>query len=243
MLARFERVQPSHPPTAREVAEMGARLERAINPIAAKPIVDGRLIEDVALEPFEDNVINHGLGRELLGYWVVRRQHVRSYFEVGLSGDQVVTTGAVGETIEFADEAIDDGDNFNTTTFRYVAPVKGLYKFNLSGEASLADGQRFVIDLFVNGAIVAGNFAVGNGTNSCIQSVAPIIRLEADDYVTGYVEHDGAGDMDLLDGVVTYMRGGLIDEGVQDRQAANTTPERTLILRASYAHTVSLWVF
>ena len=51
------------------------RVQDAIEPpfrdIASRQILDGRLIRDVDLVSSADNVINHGLGRDLIGWLVV----------------------------------------------------------------------------------------------------------------------------------------------------------------------------
>lgn len=48
-------------------------IPRAVNELQKIPILDGRLIENIALATGTRKVINHGLGRRFRGYIVVRR--------------------------------------------------------------------------------------------------------------------------------------------------------------------------
>lgn len=73
VLSRFSRVQPrGSAPDAREFVEMQLRLERALKRVADCPLLDGRRITGVVLAGSAATDIEHGLGREYLGFIAIR---------------------------------------------------------------------------------------------------------------------------------------------------------------------------
>lgn len=50
-----------------------------LNPVLAQPIVQGQVLENVALVT-GNNVVNHKLGRKLQGWWIVRQRGVAASF-------------------------------------------------------------------------------------------------------------------------------------------------------------------
>jgi len=48
------------------------RLIKSLNPVLNNPILDGVLLESVSLVTGSDNVVNHTLGRPLVGWFVTR---------------------------------------------------------------------------------------------------------------------------------------------------------------------------
>ena len=60
-------------PLARELNTVQDSIEQVINPLADSRIVDGNYIKEIDLTHSVDNLIEHKLGREPLGWIVVRK--------------------------------------------------------------------------------------------------------------------------------------------------------------------------
>jgi hypothetical protein len=250
-LERYAPVQPQDAkggPSHREFVDSQQRLTRTINQYASKEPLDGRLIEDIELEPFTDNVINHGLGRKLRGRMIALAPSQPSSFRAIRSGTQAITTG-VTTKVQFDSETYDLGSNYDpTTNYRFTAPVDGLYQFSCSVYmAALADQARHVVIIQKNGAdlIESNETMSGNHEPMTMAHTGPV-RLDADDYIECHVLHTHGADRNVLTGAAyTWFGGGIIDEGVTDGQDSLSDDEQTklLVLRCSYARTVSVWVF
>lgn len=59
--------------TDREVNQLQQNLKQAIDPIIQNPLTDGNIIANVSLK-IGTNTINHGLGRVLQGWMLVRKR-------------------------------------------------------------------------------------------------------------------------------------------------------------------------
>jgi hypothetical protein len=105
-----------------------------------------------------------------------------------------VVTYAAGAKIIFDTIGHNTGNNFNTTTGRFTAPVTGVYLFSISMWVQAASNpqiilrvnnaeQRFATDV----TLLASSGASGN------QGYAVIIKLTANDYVEPFTRIDSAG--------------------------------------------------
>jgi hypothetical protein len=57
-----------------ELQKVQQNVENAITTIIRKEIIDGILLKNVCLEPSISNEVKHGLGREPLGWTIVRKR-------------------------------------------------------------------------------------------------------------------------------------------------------------------------
>jgi hypothetical protein len=66
--------------SVRELSQMQTQWSKQINPALASPIYQGQQLEGIALVSGA-NVVNHGLGRVLQGWWVVRQRSSASIYD------------------------------------------------------------------------------------------------------------------------------------------------------------------
>ena len=58
----------------KDLSKLQTNVEQALNPVLISSIIDGVLIKNVCLEPSKRNEVLHKLGREPLGYIIVRKR-------------------------------------------------------------------------------------------------------------------------------------------------------------------------
>ena len=108
------------------------------------------------------------------------------YFEADMDGNGSYATVSAGTAFPFNSVRVNKGGHFNTTTYRFTAPIAGRYLFTASfiTNDSTPTGR---IMFYVNGnstyngikhGINGSNTGGGGGTNS-----VATIQLEANDYV------------------------------------------------------------
>lgn len=68
MLATFEKTRAKNP----EVSDLQDACAVVFRDIVSKEVLDGRLIENIAITTGTEKTINHGLGRAIRG-WIVTR--------------------------------------------------------------------------------------------------------------------------------------------------------------------------
>ena len=66
--------------TSRELNQVQSQIISSVQPVLDNPIVNGRLIQSLAVSS-GSNVIDHGLGRELLGWIVVRNSASVTFYD------------------------------------------------------------------------------------------------------------------------------------------------------------------
>lgn len=66
--------------TSRELNQIQSQIISSVDPILANPIVNGRLIQSLSVVT-GSNTIDHGLGRELLGWIVVRNNANVTFYD------------------------------------------------------------------------------------------------------------------------------------------------------------------
>lgn len=91
-LKRFKKVSlPKQP----ELAQIQNNIEEALNPVINSNIVDGVLIKDLSLTALKANLILHKLGRDPLGWIVVRKRADSRIWDVQDSNTQSDRTIAI----------------------------------------------------------------------------------------------------------------------------------------------------
>ena len=86
---------------SREVDQIQQNIISALRPVTLNPIVTGNILNSVALR-IGSNTVNHGLGRKLLGWFLVRQRALANIYDTQdnnsnqdltllLTSDQVVT--------------------------------------------------------------------------------------------------------------------------------------------------------
>jgi hypothetical protein len=119
-------------------------------------------------------------------------------------------TGSVGTVVPFNVEQVDAGGNYNTSTYRFTAPVAGKY-FATVWFLSRANSSGNCIGLAKNGTNVQGRGGYVQGgsgqENQGVQSL--IIDCAANDYIDARITQYVNGDFFLLDlaGMQIYLIG------------------------------------
>lgn len=69
MLKAFRRVNLGKDPALTQLQD---NISAALQPLVKNPLLDGLLIDDITLTSGSTTVVNHGLGRKVRGYIVVK---------------------------------------------------------------------------------------------------------------------------------------------------------------------------
>jgi hypothetical protein len=119
-------------------------------------------------------------------------------------------TGSVGTVLAFDQEQVDVGGNYNTSTYRFTAPVTGKYFATLwlLGRNSTS---AYCAGLYKNGAQIQGRGAyIEPGSGNEVQGLQTlIISCSAGDYIDARITQTGNGDLYLGDlaGMQFYLIG------------------------------------
>jgi hypothetical protein len=115
-------------------------------------------------------------------------------FQAGKSGVQTITSG-VDTILQFNTLKYDIQSNFNTSTYRFTAPVAGRYQFNATARFDNTTNSGYMRTYFtVNGSGASysyGHMIIGAGgastggfsTSYQSMSISAVISLSAGDYV------------------------------------------------------------
>jgi len=113
----------------------------------------------------------------------------------GTSGNQLITSG-VDTVLQFNTVRFDTQSNFNTSTYRFVAPVAGRYQFNSTVRYDVTTAGGYLRTYFaVNGTgagYTYGHMIMGPGgfsTSYQGMSISAVIQLAAGDYVQVFGGH------------------------------------------------------
>lgn len=233
----------------RELVAAVQKVKESLDALHGSEVLDGHLIENVELSPFVDNIVQHKLGRDVRGYQVVRRAKVLSEFSAQLSGNYSLGSGGSGFIMPLAQEDLDEGGCYNNATYKYTTPVAGLYWFEVAGYLNAAGSTANYFDVFlrIDTTQYTDQLKLNNGANGNTSNTHARFRLTRGQVVEAWAYQNSGGAVNLLDSspAYTYFKGGLVEEGITDRQIDLTPEERKsrLLLRCSYTQTVSLWVF
>ena len=107
-------------------------------------------------------------------------------FSARLSSNQTVNSGIA--ILQFASTDINQGSHFNTSTYRFTAPVAGKYYLNLRQYCNPASGTYMGVYITGTPGTRYGFSPVGNDTSV---DVTWIVYLAAGDYVEGYYYNSG----------------------------------------------------
>ena len=123
--------------------------------------------------------------------------------------------GGVTTAIPFATVRLNDGGHYSNSTYRFTAPVNGLYQLDfhilIAGSAPAGE-YRFA--LYKNGAGMDGLRAVfqkASGSGFCTVSLSGLVSLVAGDYVTTAVELVPSGGVMWNDANYNNFSGFLVD--------------------------------
>lgn len=127
---------------------------------------------------------------------------------------QRLTTQAVSAstfaTVQFTTIQYDIGNNFSTSTYRFTAPITGIYHF----DASVGVGNnstRVICSIYKNGSEVARGSNGYFGANSANRtSIGTDLYLEANDYVTVAGWRADAGNLEPDSGHGMWFSGHLV---------------------------------
>ena len=108
-------------------------------------------------------------------------------FSVYRGTTQAVTSGY--DLVEFDTEEYDTGSDYNTTTWKFVAPVAGVYHFDARVSWTAMGAQDYMAVLYKNGTIVKrGQFmdSSTDGGGDSSSSVSVDLKLAANDEIQVY---------------------------------------------------------
>ena len=118
----------------------------------------------------------------------IRKPIERVGCEAYLSADQSDLASGVWTKVSLNTVMYDLGLNFNTTLFKFVIPVTGLYA--LHGKIDFGNviaNKAYAVGIYVNGVLTIHNYAhIGSATDEVDSYVAHDVYLEKDDYVELY---------------------------------------------------------
>lgn len=129
-------------------------------------------------------------------------------FSAYKSGAQTVNTGSATQ-ITFETEEFDTNNNFASSA--YTAPVNGFYLFNGAiGNNAAASATRFVVDIFVDGAVAKRGIDRSVNAATGASAVVAMIQLTAAQVVDIRVTPVGANQAITVAQSTTYFQGFLI---------------------------------
>jgi len=176
--------------TSREIVEVTARSTDTFT------IARGKRGTSASAHSTDDKVILGNYADDL-AYTIGARAH--------LSAVQAVASGSTTK-INLNTESYDVGDCFNTTTYRFTAPVAGYYVINGSAYIeSLADGKYHSCRAYKNGSLALLDVSRSGSVGHMSSSVSGILYLAKNDYIELYVEHDHGSNRNIMTGVATYL--------------------------------------
>jgi len=97
-------------------------------------------------------------------------------------------TGTTEQILTWNSEIFDIGSNFNTSNYRFTAPVNGLYHmhihFELHSDSNWTNSTwAYIGDYFINGTRATGADYWGHSYKYNLATNAAILQLNANDYV------------------------------------------------------------
>lgn len=117
--------------------------------------------------------------------------------------------------VPHSQELFDSNNNFNTTLYRYVAPINGFYIFIAQvqcGSAGMGTNEASLSYLYKNGVeLIRSNQFIGSGNSNQINRhlIVTLEQLVAGDYIEHYAQMIGARDISGPS-AITYFKGWLV---------------------------------
>jgi len=127
------------------------------------------------------------------------------------SGHQELTH-ASWQAVPFDTTSINTGGHYNTSTYRFTAPVAGLYFFYIQLYMDKAGGVRYS-GIYKNGSSVAKSQIGSNNDDDGTATATRILELSVNDYVQPYIYHATDTTNSFYsngDGTYSYFMGYLI---------------------------------
>lgn len=132
---------------------------------------------------------------------VVERVACRVY----LSGNQADLTAGSWNKVNFNTRDYDLGLNFDTTLFKFVVPVTGLYKISALVHfvpASVIATRDYGVAIYKNGVAISYNYSQSSVASDMAAGVEDEVFLLKDDEIEIYANPDaGANTVDVLSGL------------------------------------------
>jgi hypothetical protein len=122
-------------------------------------------------------------------------------------------TDETNNKIELDTESYDYGSDFDTSSYRFTAPVAGLYHFDASVNiGAVSDGARIVVFLRKNGVAVSRGIDIKNGATGNLGGVvSDNLVLAVSDYIELYTYVDSDENEAVTTGTDTvYLSGYLV---------------------------------
>ena len=134
------------------------------------------------------------------------RDDTHTAFEVYLSGDQTLASGAFDQ-INWTDETFDTGNDFDIANHQYVVPADGVYHFTATLRFNgLNDGERAIIEIAKDGATFRRGEFINNGADYVVDiMVSATVQLDTGDLI-GITGYHRSGNDEVVDCDIRYTR-------------------------------------
>lgn len=207
------------------------------------PILDGRLIEDVSLNAYVANDIEHKLGRALKGWFLVKQKASLCDVHAYIDSAQSIPTGA-NTDVEYDTETYDLGSCFDTATGYVTTPHKGYYDVSAAVSLlALGDGKESLIFLYDGTTELArGERVQAGAAGSHTRTLSARVRIDANKAVRVRCYHNSGVNEDTRTGTWNYFIVRAVNE-LHDDQTNSPDEAKFLRLYSSRDMTASLWVF
>lgn len=132
----------------------------------------------------------------------------RPVFKASITSNTTVDFSATNGIVNFDNEKIDVGGNYDPSTYKFTAPVNGIYQFQAHLRADGVGTTTYSYIFFgKNGSTVSGPLnIVGNGVSTNYQSyiITDILSLTAGDTIGVYANFQGDTSVTLYQGQSTF---------------------------------------
>lgn len=111
-------------------------------------------------------------------------------FRADLSNNQSFANGV---TTKYAASTVhwDTHNAYDTSTYEYVVPIGGIYLITFMNWWGTSSGDRDVVRLYVNGSVVASDYAFTPGGGTL--SAEFVWNLNVNDRISIYIKQDSGG--------------------------------------------------
>jgi len=135
---------------------------------------------------------------------IIRKNIERCAIRVYISAAQNDLIGNTWNKINLNARIYDLGGNFDTTAYKFTAPVTGLYHIIGSVSfSSLVIDKSYSVAVYKNGALLTKGASQAVVNDSLIVKVSDEVFLNKDDYIELYAYPSVGSGIDTVDVVVT----------------------------------------